>query len=244
MSSFNHKEETLQTEHTIFYGTNPSAEATFTESHTQVVYAPLWDEATEKEYMERVKNKATKEATIILQKSIQDAESIRLKAQQEGFAQGEKNAKNTTEKTSIEYVRYFESILHAMEEYSQTIYNQLEKDIISIVEVAVESITSIVIEKESKEVIRKALIEAVQLVAMDKEFIISVNPEDYQSVLDIIHTLYDVYPASKHWHVKKNTDIPLGSCQFEDSINVISVNRQKRKEKVMEILSTMHFIKE
>lgn len=242
MSSFSNSNPPK--EHTIFYGTSTSAETTFTENTTQLIYAPLWDEATEKEYMERVKTKAKEEATAILEKAFHEAEHIRTTAYQEGFAEGEKASKATIEKTAIEYVRYFESIFNAIEEYTQGLYNQMQEDIISLITLAVERITSIVITEQTKDVLQQALLEAVRFVSMDKEFIISVNPEDYQVVLDGIQTLHDIYPASKHWHIKKNADIPLGSCQFEDAINVISVNRQKRKEKVMEIISTIQFIKE
>ena len=245
MSSFNKNNRHNREEHTIFYGTSETAESSFIEPNKQqLIYAPLWDKATEKEYMDRVKTKAKEEASTILEQAFREAESIRKNAQEEGFREGERTAKTTIEKTSIEYVRYFESILNAIEEYSKTLYSQMEEDIMEIIETAVERVTSIILTEHNKEIIQKTLLEAVQLVSIDKEFIISVNPEDYQCVLDVIHTLYEMYPASKHWHVKKNVDIPLGSCQFEDAINVISVNRQKRKEKVMEIISSIQFIKE
>lgn len=243
MSSFNKNNPHQAEQHRIFYGANEANETTFSDAQ-QVIYVPLWDETTEKEYMERVKTKAKEEATKILQTALREAEEMKAKAKEEGFSEGERNARAKIEKTSIEYVRYFESILNAIEEYSKNLYTQMEDDITEIIETAVERITSIVLTENNKEVIQKTLEEAVQLISMDKEFIISVNPEDYQSVVDVIHTIYELHPSSKHWHVQKNADIPLGSCQFEDAINVISVNRQKRKEKVMEIISTIQFIKE
>ena len=245
MSSFNQNKPKNKDEHRIFYGTNEARETTFAEKNTQqLIYAPLWDETTEKEYMERVKAKAKEEASKILEEALREAENIKKKAHEEGFREGEKSAKSRVEKTSIEYVRYFESILNAIEEYSKNLYAQMEEDIKEVIGLAVERITSIILTEKNTEVIHKTLEEALRLVSMDKEFIISVNPEDFQSVLDVLHTLYELYPASKQWNVKKNADIPLGSCQFEDAINVISVNRQKRKEKVMEIISTIQFVKE
>ncbi|MGL4722547.1 MAG: FliH/SctL family protein [Desulfovibrionaceae bacterium] len=207
------------------------------EEHTPVLYTQLWDDQTEIEYLERVKEQASTVAEKILQQAYEEEKKIKEKAYQEGYLAGEQAGKEIIKNNREEYMKLFSTFLNTIESYSPAIYKKIENELLLLLPLAIEKITGLVLEKHIYEIMEKTVYEAIRFLSQDRSFTITVHNNDAQIMKEILHSIQEQYPSTHSWSIRSNPQIPQGSCFFEDDINVIDISVEKRKKEVLKILS-------
>ena len=98
----------------------------------------IWDEATNEEYLNRVKEKAKKKAKEIMLLAELEAEALRATAKLEGYEEGIAQAQAELDQHTQAMSAEVENILTHIGSQGVTIYEDRRQDIIALVRLAVE----------------------------------------------------------------------------------------------------------
>jgi len=175
---------------------------------------------------EKIIAEAEAEAARIKQKAqriLDEVETVRERARQEGFAAGEsKGLSQVTEK------------LMKVELAKERFYKETEKEIIKLVMAVAEKVIGKIVE-ERPDVIRDVVRQALERSIGDR-ITVRLNPFDYKTLVQENIEFRDVLDRTKRLHFKEDDTIAKGGCIVETEVGTIDAQIETQLDAIRKAL--------
>ncbi|MCT4536426.1 V-type ATP synthase subunit E family protein [Halodesulfovibrio sp.] len=221
---------------TIFTGPGSANEHTL--EGVEGSRSPQWDDATEAIYMERVRERAAERASGILAKAREEAEWLKEKARQEGYAEGCEQAQAELNALQQQHAESVSSVLGAIQGQCSNIFTNWRSDLITVVQAAVERMCAVEMSENRHASMERLFTEAVQILDERRQLIITVHPEDEELVTGIIQNAQQHYSGLEGWKVKTSSTIS-GGVIVESRDGMVDNTIVSRRQAVDEILEQL-----
>lgn len=232
---------------TIFMGPSPFAEVSLA-GVEGAASRVLWDEHTEAEYMERVRDKAEAmardmlaKASDTLAKAHADAEALRAAAHEEGrsqgYADGMAQAHQELEEFRTGMGESVAAVLSAIQGQCSSIFVAWRRDLVEIMRVAVERSVGLAVTAERAAVLEALYVKSVQALEQRRTLTVRVNPEDEPAVSDIIAVTKDRFPGLEAWTVHGDAAVGPGGMVVESRDGMVDNTIETRRRVIDEVLT-------
>ncbi|MBI9081813.1 MAG: flagellar assembly protein FliH [Pseudodesulfovibrio sp.] len=175
----------------------------------------IWDDATNEQYLERVKGKAKEKAKEILLLAELEAEALRATARIEGYetgiAQAQADIKQHTQAMSTEV----ENILGQLGAQGSTIFEDRKQDIMGLIRMAVQKTLKVEMDEKRTASLEALLLEALERIESQRQLAIKCAPEDATDLEAFLKTIQERNPTLKYWTVKGDPSLELGGIIVE-----------------------------
>lgn len=221
---------------TIFMGPGRMHETSLSRLET-ARSGPVWNEATEAEYFERVKAKAAAKAREILETAQVEAASMLKRAHQEGYQHGLAAAQAELDEFREAAGQTAAAVLSAIESQVDAITSAWEDELCNLVRFAVETGIGHELKGHRAEILEALFREAVSSLAAEQKAVIYAHPEDEPVISDIILSAGDDY--ARRFQVRGNPQLAPGSIVLENSLGMVENTMQARQALVDNILKEL-----
>ena len=175
----------------------------------------IWDDATNDEYLERVKTKAKEKAKEIMMLAELEAEALlatsRHKGYEEGLAQAQADLDQHTQAMSAEV----ENLLAQLGAQGSVIFDNRKQDIISLIRLAVEKTLKVEMDEKRTESLEALMMESLERIESQRQLAIKCAPEDALDLEAFLQNIQDRNPALKYWTVKGDPTLESGGVIVE-----------------------------
>ena len=221
---------------TIFMGPNRMHETTLSrlESGTS---GPVWNEATEAEYFERVKAKATEKAREILEAARAEAAAMREEARQQGYQDGLAEAQAELEEFRQAAGQTAAAVLSAIESQSEAVTSAWEDELCALVRTSVEIGIGHELKGHRAAILEALFRDAVSTLAAEQSATVYANPEDEPVIADIVASAGEEY--ARRFLVRGNPGLAPGSVVLESNLGLIENTIESRRNMVENILNQL-----
>lgn len=177
----------------------------------------LWDETTNEDYLNRVKEKAKEKAKEILMLAELEAEALRASARHEGFEAGMAEAQEQVDQHIQAVSSEVEGLMSQIGTQGATIFNERRRDIMALIKLAVEKTIHVELSENRVASLENLLEEALERIESQREITIKCFPEDAADLQGFMQTIQDRNPALKYWKVKGDPAVQQGGVVLEGS---------------------------
>lgn len=175
----------------------------------------LWDDATNEEYLNRVREKAKEAAKEIKLLAELEAEALRATARHEGYQEGLQQAQADVETHLQDISSHAEQLLSQLGSQGNTIYETRRQDILALIKLAVAKTLRIEMDERRSEILEKLMTQALERIESQRELDIRCNPAEAAELEEFIQTIQDRNPGLKYWKVKADPAIQSGGVIVE-----------------------------
>lgn len=200
----------------------------------------IWNEDTDTEYMERVKEKAKAKAKEIMMMAELEAEALRATAHHEGYADGLARAQLELDQHTQAMSTEVENILAQLGAQGKTIFEDRRQDIISLIKLAVEKTIKIEMSENRLASLEALMTEALERIESKRQLAIKCASEDAPDLEAFLKTIQDRNPALKYWTVKGDPTLESGGIiveAAEGKVDNTVASRWQGVEPIMEQLA-------
>lgn len=199
--------------------------------------AKQWAEKTKKESdnLYEQAQKALKEAECIRE----EAEHIRKLAHEEGYRLGIEQAQEEIGEQIKSIHMTAASILKTIERQYTVIFDNWRSDLVELLRTATEVATGWILSKEHIAILSSVLSKAVQQLEERQRVTIRVNPNNKNTIIDLITNIKNQFPELKNWEIKTDATMDENDVIVESRSGMIDSNSQLRKEEVRAILQQL-----
>ncbi|WP_461833996.1 FliH/SctL family protein [Desulfothermus sp.] len=212
-------------------------EVDFAKKHNQL---DLWDEETEKNFLNKIKQKASLEASNIIKNAYEKAKSIEQQAQKqgynEGYQEGLKKAQQEIDELKSQMKDRFLELINSMDKEKQKIIKSYKDDILNLILISVEKITGFAYIKQRKKILDELLNSCLKEIKEAKSVKVYVSEEDLPLVEELIEPFKEKYIDIKNWHIVKKDNIKAGEVVLDTGVVKVTDSFNKRYEMVKKIL--------
>ncbi len=212
-------------------------EVEFAKKHNEL---DLWDEETEKKFLNKIKQKASVEASNIIKKAYEKAKSIEQQAQKqgynEGYQEGLKKAQQEIDELKSQMKDRFLELINSMDKEKQKIIKSYKDDILNLILISVEKITGFAYIKQRKKILDELLNSCLKEIKEAKSVKVYVSEEDLPLVEELIEPFKEKYIDIKNWHIVKKDNIKAGEVVLDTGVVKVTDSFNKRYEMVKKIL--------
>ena len=164
-----------------------------------------------------------------------DAESIRKKAYDDGFAEGEKKGFAARKEDADDMVTRMQSILSEMEGIWKQLIETYEQQMIQLICRVSEKIVFGHIAMD-QEVIKRAILQAFQMIPEPVDVTIEVNSEDAEYIETIKEDFFSQLKTLKHISVIANPSVTRGGCMVKTLLGEVDATLESRLEAIRETI--------
>jgi len=195
-----------------------------------------WNEETEEEYLERVRQRARNQAKAILDEAQSQAEAIKAQAYEDGLnsAREEAEASLSAEREGLK--RRFEELMQAFEREKVKLREACTGDLLRLLTAAVEKAVRTEFDSRKQEVLENLLGESLALLEGQREIAVSVHEDDLPAMRELIARLQDRGTLHGVWTVRSSTALRAGDLVIETPDGRIDNSLETRMEAVREVL--------
>lgn len=222
---------------TIFMGPGRMHETSLSRLET-ARSGPVWNEATEAEYFERVKAKATAKAREILESAQAAAAAMLEQAHQEGYQQGLAAAQAELDEFREAAGQTAAAVLSAIESQVGALTSAWEDELCNLVRFAVETGIGHELKGHRAEILEALFREAVSSLAVEQKAVVYAHPEDEPVISDIIASAGEDY--ARRFQVRGNPQLAPGSVVLENSLGMVENTMQARRVMLDDILKELN----
>lgn len=199
--------------------------------------AKQWAEKTKKESnnLHEQAQQALKEAERIHE----EAEHIRELAYEEGYRLGIEQAQEEIEEQIKSIHMTAASILKTIERQYTVIFNNWRSDLVELLRTATEVATGWILSKEHIAILDNVLSKSVQQLEERQRVTIRVNPNNKNTIIDLITNIKNQFPELKNWEIKTDVTMDENDVIVESRSGMVDSNSQHRKEEVRAILQQL-----
>jgi len=199
----------------------------------------LWDDATNDEYLERVKEKAKEKAKEILMMAELEAEAMRATAHHEGYAEGLAQAQTELDQHTQAMTAEVENLLTQIGAQGSTIYEERRQDIINLVKLAVEKAIKVEMDENRVASLEALMGEALERIESQRQLAIKCAPDDAADLDGFLKSIQDNNPALKYWTVKGDPSLQQGGILLEAAEGKVDNSVASRWQGVEPILDQL-----
>ena len=200
---------------------------------------PNWDEDTNQEYFARVKDKAQLMAKKIISKAMADAEQLKIKAQEEGYAEGLSKAAIEAEQHITESTRSLGQTLSGIQENSHKILLAQSTDAVSLILMVIEKTLAVEMGERRQEILEALLNEALSLIHSQTGLVVKVSPAVQEIISPLLEQAQKEYPSLANWRIKNDPTMENGGVILETEDEMVDNTVTSRWEGVQEILAQL-----
>lgn len=174
-----------------------------------------WDEATDEEYMNRVRDKAREAAKEIKLLAELEAEALRATSAQEGYSEGLAKAQELVNQQIQDISTKGEDLFRQLGAQGTTIFEERREDIVALIKLAVSKTLNVELAEKRVESLQTLMQEALDRIDSKRELTVKCHPEDVTSLEEFLATIQERDPALKYWSVKADPGIQMGGVIVE-----------------------------
>jgi flagellar assembly protein FliH len=200
----------------------------------------VWDTNDEIAYLTRVRAKATEKAKEIVSAAESEAEDIRAKATEAGYAEGIKQAQLELEEVRSSLGGAVSAVLAAIQEEAPKISAAWREDLAALVRLAVEKAFAVTLSEERGKILEALYLQAVQSLENSRDISVRVNPEDEAGIGDIIAMGSVKHPGLEGWHVQADPSVTPGGLFLESSYSLVDNTVENRMAAVNAVLAGLN----
>ncbi|WP_319543365.1 FliH/SctL family protein [uncultured Pseudodesulfovibrio sp.] len=175
----------------------------------------LWDDATNEEYLDRVKKKAMEAAKEIKVLAELEAEALRATARHEGYAEGLALAQEDINHHIQEVSTQGEALLAKLGAHGATLFEERRQDILNLIRLAVEKTLKVELDEKRMASLEALMREALERIESQRQLTIKCHPDDIVGLEEYLHTIQDRNPSLEYWSVKGDASIESGGVVIE-----------------------------
>lgn len=175
----------------------------------------LWDDETNEEYLNRVREKAKDAAKEIKLLAELEAEALRATSRHEGYNEGLAQAQETVDMHINEVSTKAEALLSQLGAQGSTIFEDRRADIMNLIRLAVHKTIGIELDEQRAQSLENLLQEGMDRLDSQRELTIKCHPEDVQSLEEFMTAIQERNPALKYWKAQGDPSITAGGVVIE-----------------------------
>ncbi len=198
-----------------------------------------WSKDVEREVLARVQAKAAAKAKDIVNKAIADAKEIRRKAREEGYAEGATQAQQQLEQAHREMAESLGQALAAVQEGSESIWRNHRNELISLLHLSVEKVLRIELDSQRQEILTGFMDQAAEALDDHAGLTITVNPEDAETMRQILVLAGQRFPRLSAWRVKVDPKMQSGGLLVESDHGMVDNTIEGRLSIIEPILKDL-----
>ncbi len=217
-------------------------------------HRPVWDEATEIEYIARCREKAQTIARDIIAQAMakaeEDAEAIRAAARQEMAAITEQARQQaydeTTAKFSAEFQAQFDvmvatlgPLLERIQGLGQEVWQARRADFVTLAKVFTNKALGVQMETRRAEVLQSLMDEAVAKLDAARDFVLKVAPQDLEMAQELMTAAKAARPDLGQWRLVADPGLALGGVTLETSDLLCDNGVESRLELIAPVLEQL-----
>ena len=198
--------------------------------------AQTWNSETEERYMEQVRERAQQMAKDILTQALAEAQQIRLSAQAEGFAAGQRDAASIAEQEGAKVRSFLDTLHAALLDEKKRIYSEHKQTLFTILRLAFEKTLGVMLDKEREQVLNTLFEEAVAQLQAKTCITVHVCKAD----LELASTLAEQFKQKRadlpEIRVCASPALEPGGVRIESGDGLVDNSIAARFEQVKDIL--------
>lgn len=213
-------------------------------------HRPVWDEATEEEYIARCREKAqTIARDIIVQamaKAEADAEAIREAGRLEVAQAVEAAQKQAYEEATAHYQAQYEAmalslgtLLHGIQGLGTEVWQARRGDFVTLAKAFTERALRVEMGARRAEILRNLMDEAVARLDAARDFTLKVAPQDFELAQDLMEEAKARRPDLGQWRLSTDPGLAEGGVVLETSDLLCDNGVGSRLELIAPVLEQM-----
>ncbi len=199
----------------------------------------LWNASVEKEYFERIRNKATMQAKHIFQKAQEEANKIKEDAYHQGYSEGIAQAQLQLDQANQEWAASLVQALEAVNHGCQGIWEYHRQDLVLLVRLVVEKALQINLNEHREEILTAYLDQAIGSLEGSRHYLLRVNPQDQEALESILLDARERHPSLKKWVVKGDPNMQAGGLLVETDHGMVDNTLEGRLSQLVPILDEL-----
>ncbi len=181
----------------------------------------VWDQATNAELVERVKQRAQDMAREIIEEARAEAVRIKEAAHAEGFEQGLAQAREQVEQEQTALAAAVAQALSAVQTQARAVWTAQRKDFIDLIRMAVEKTVAVELSQRRAEILEKLMDQGLETIDSLRSLTIRAKPEESELLSAIVTHMAEHFPELKHYRVKPDPAIELGGMVIESADGMV-----------------------
>jgi len=189
-------------------------------------HKPVWDEATEAEYIGRCKLKAESLAREIINQAMHkaqaEAQAIRDTAQAEvdaavaqARAEAEAEAQVRLDAEVEAHVQAMSALLSSMQTLGQEVWEARRKDFASLARNFTRKALGVEMDARRAEILQRLMDEACAKLDAHREFTLKVAPEDFELAKSLMESIQASRPDLGQWKLAAEPGLTMGGVILE-----------------------------
>jgi len=175
----------------------------------------IWDDATNDEYLERVKAKAREAAKDIKMMAELEAEAMRATARHEGYAEGLAQAQADVEAHTRAVSAEVENIIAQIGAQGSTIFEERRSDVMALIRLVVKKTLAVEMSEQRAASLENLMRQALERIESQRQLTIKCAAGDAEDLRAFIGSIQERTPALKYWTVKGDPSIAEGGVIVE-----------------------------
>jgi flagellar assembly protein FliH len=175
----------------------------------------VWDTGMDREYQERVREKAAAAAREILAKAVQEADALRALAREEGLAEGLAQAQARTETELRNMAETVQAVCSAVADQGRVVWQARRQDFVALIRLAVEKTLGVELAERRQEILESLLAEALERLETQRQITVRVAPEDVKLVDRLLKIIQTDNPALHQWRIVPDASLGKGGVILE-----------------------------
>ncbi len=169
--------------------------------------------------------------------TLQDAETIKANAYDEGYNAGLEQARIEAEEAKKAHSKAVGTILLSIHGQCITIFNSWREDLTQLLYEAVEKSSNYVLDTEKKSILENLLDQSTNVLLEAREYTLKVNPEDVPMIEEIFMQKHK--NEEKRWKIKADENLASGGVIIESPSGLIKNTQEERASIVDAILARL-----
>lgn len=198
----------------------------------------VWDNDTDVEYFDRVRQRAESMAKDIIAKAMKEAENLREQARQEGMQQGLNEGQQQVDQYVAGLTSTMEQTMADLQQQGAAVWQSRQSDIVQLIRLAVDKTLAVEMEQSREESLTALLNEAMDQLESTREMVLACNPADRELLEVLLTNVQATNPSLSGWKLRTSEDI-TGGVRIETAEGMADNTWDTRWSGVMPILDQL-----
>lgn len=216
----------------VILGPGEGGEAETTVAELESRRSPLHYEEVEAQFWERVRAKAKAKASEIMGQAMAEAERLKAKAQEDGYAAGVAAAEQQIQTELAQMAASLGKVLESVAAERKTLWTSYRQDLVTLLRLAVERTIGASLAGRREEILTKLLDEALELIDDRDNLTLTVHPDDEPLVRELMTRSVADRPGLSRFQVRADAALLPGSVSLESRDGLVDNTVASRFESV------------
>ena len=201
---------------------------------------PLFTPENEKEYVERVKIKATAKARAIITTAMKEAEGLKKRALEQGYTQGMRQAQEVMDQERQGLACQLTDIAQKMKAEKKALWSIYRADIMVLLKASLEKTLATEMEENRIAILENLLTEALSQIDSRECITITCAADDKRFLNDLITRAKTTFPDLSKWVIKADEGMNQGGLKVESCNGMVDNSIASRYALIRDILDQIN----